>query len=535
MREIFSIGSRVEVNKNFATIRFIGQLIGQSGTWYGVEWDKPGTGKHKGDYNGIQYFTVSSEEKSASFVREKHLSRGCGLIEAIEERYMPIGKIDDSPDVINFSNMMGGREIQFVSRSKDGRCHKSKTVAWNLIQNDLDISGHNFGVLDEVPAKLSALFPRVLSLNLSKTLIDDVNVALDILSGLPNVSNFNISFNEFATRTVLCNYKPFQKVIKFYCDSVNLTFQDFAEITQLFPNLTTGSFAMNKITELDLPSTELPCFKNLEELALQGCELTQWSEVNKLSQLPNLKMLNLFQNKIHSVELNLKDGSEFPALQRLILAKNEIPDWQSFRDLTHLKNLKNLILYQNPLCELNKQRFRDEVIAKLPNLEVFNKTEIFKEERRSAAILYVKMYYSDWLKAGGSAKPSDALACTSVDRDFQTLHPTYARLFAEVGDGVVESENKCHKITSQLIKVNVIRKELDGKEAQAAEMKILGSMSISKVKLLIGRLLKLPSSAFNLSYRSHRFQDKDFAMDCDLKEIAYYSVENGDFIVAVLS
>ena len=534
MREIFTIGSRVEVNKNFATIRFVGQLIGQSGTWYGVEWDKPGTGKHQGEYNGIQYFTVSTEEKSASFVRDKHLRRGCGLIEAIEQRYMPIGKIDDSPDVINFTNM-GGREIQFITRSKDGRCHMSKTVAWNLIQNDLDVSGHNFGVLDEIPAKLGDLFPRVVSLNLSKTLIQDVNVALDILSGLPNVSNFNISFNEFATRTVLNNYEPFEKVTKFYCDAVNLNFQDFVEITQLFPSLTTGSFALNKVIELDLPSSGYTCFAKLEELGLQGCEITNWSEVNKLSPLPNLTMLNLFQNKIHNVELVAKDGSEFPALKMLILAKNDIPDWRSFRDITYLKNLNNLMLYHNPICELNKNRFRDEVIARLPNLEIFNKTEIFKEERRSAAILYVKMYYSDWVKAGGSAKAADALSCVSISHEFQELHPTFARLFAEVGDGVVEAENKCYKITSQLIKVNVIRKDSDGTEEQKAQLKILGSMSISKVKLLISRLLKLPSTGFSLSYRSHRFQDTEFAMDCDLKEIAYYSVENGDFIVAVLN
>ena len=58
-----------------------------AGTWYGVEWDEKERGKHKGNYNGRSYFTLRDvKDGSGSFVREKHLKRGIGVIEAISKR-----------------------------------------------------------------------------------------------------------------------------------------------------------------------------------------------------------------------------------------------------------------------------------------------------------------------------------------------------------------------------------------------------------------------------------------------------------------
>ena len=42
-----------------ATIRFIGEVKGTTGTWLGVEWDDPSRGKHNGSKDGIEYFRCS--------------------------------------------------------------------------------------------------------------------------------------------------------------------------------------------------------------------------------------------------------------------------------------------------------------------------------------------------------------------------------------------------------------------------------------------------------------------------------------------
>ena len=72
-----------------ATVRYVGQVDGQQGTWIGVEWDNAERGKHDGQTGGRQYFTCKKtwEDAPASFVREKRLKRGVTLVDAIREKY----------------------------------------------------------------------------------------------------------------------------------------------------------------------------------------------------------------------------------------------------------------------------------------------------------------------------------------------------------------------------------------------------------------------------------------------------------------
>ena len=43
------------------TIRYHGSVDGTDGVWYGIEWDDSSRGKHSGDKDGKQYFTVRWE------------------------------------------------------------------------------------------------------------------------------------------------------------------------------------------------------------------------------------------------------------------------------------------------------------------------------------------------------------------------------------------------------------------------------------------------------------------------------------------
>lgn len=49
-------GSRVQVDKDRATVMFIGQVGDSKGEWLGIEWDDPSRGKHDGTHQGISYF-----------------------------------------------------------------------------------------------------------------------------------------------------------------------------------------------------------------------------------------------------------------------------------------------------------------------------------------------------------------------------------------------------------------------------------------------------------------------------------------------
>ena len=51
------VGTRIVYSGHVGTIRFVGQVGGTKGTWFGVEWDDPKRGKHDGVKDGKRYFT----------------------------------------------------------------------------------------------------------------------------------------------------------------------------------------------------------------------------------------------------------------------------------------------------------------------------------------------------------------------------------------------------------------------------------------------------------------------------------------------
>jgi hypothetical protein len=87
-------GQRVVIGRNYkATVRYVGPVDGQAGTWVGLEWDEESRGKHDGSYGGKQYFECSKGRTNpGSLVRLEKLKsqriyRGISLEMAVEKRY----------------------------------------------------------------------------------------------------------------------------------------------------------------------------------------------------------------------------------------------------------------------------------------------------------------------------------------------------------------------------------------------------------------------------------------------------------------
>lgn len=80
------IGSRVKCNDDFGTVRYIGEVQGYKGLWYGIEWDNESRGKHDGCLDGIQYFKTS-KPSAGSFVRPNKIIPSKTCAEAIRQYY----------------------------------------------------------------------------------------------------------------------------------------------------------------------------------------------------------------------------------------------------------------------------------------------------------------------------------------------------------------------------------------------------------------------------------------------------------------
>jgi Leucine-rich repeat (LRR) protein len=94
--------------------------------------------------------------------------------------------------------------------------------------------------------------------------------------------------------------------------------------------------------------------------------------------MPNLEVLSLSVNKIST----LKDFATCQKLQELYLRKNNITDITEVRYLTNLPNLKVLWLWDNPCAEA--ANYREIVINALPNLVKLDNTNITSEEKINA-------------------------------------------------------------------------------------------------------------------------------------------------------
>ena len=89
----WQVGERVLVDKEQsepATVLYVGEVQGTHGDWVGVEFDRPGRGKHDGSHGGVRYFDCLGVGDVASFVRPGKLRRGVSMLQALNVKYRQV-------------------------------------------------------------------------------------------------------------------------------------------------------------------------------------------------------------------------------------------------------------------------------------------------------------------------------------------------------------------------------------------------------------------------------------------------------------
>ena len=83
-------GIRVQIANCKATVKYVGEIQGQEGTWIGLDWDDAARGKNEGSTGGKSYFQCS-KPGSGSFLRlgkfEAQTKPGCTVLAAVQDRY----------------------------------------------------------------------------------------------------------------------------------------------------------------------------------------------------------------------------------------------------------------------------------------------------------------------------------------------------------------------------------------------------------------------------------------------------------------
>jgi len=522
------LGARVKVGGEIATVRFRGEVPPTKGLWLGVEWDNPSRGKHDGLHNGVRYFTPVTPNcpTSCSFLRTEKVNWGIPLMKAISEKY---GAVEGATagvvaeDMHQLGKEMGARFFQVIGMDK-------VNAEQARLENLKTISVRNMSVNGGGSDNLGELLPRLRDLDMSETLLsnwDEVaricgQLKLEVLYLSQNVLPVPHSFTRLIPSFERLNHLVLGQTEM----SVVYTWPQIVTIAGDLPCLEVLQVHNNKITRIE--NINKNKFLKLKKLDLDGNCISSWSQdVDTLGDLPCLETLHLNGNKIDRIVVR---EDSFKCLRNLQLSFNLVDDWGSVGELDKLA-IRELRFRNNPVNEDTRDSTgRQLIIARIASLVVLNGSSIAAEvERKYAEFDYIKKYGEAYLAIKGMPEGE---AKTAAYQDFVQHHNRYIEIVSKYGEPEEgEFRKEAETLKASLVRVAVSCPDVIG----TADMvrKLPPTMTISKLRALLGRLVRKHAGGaeLKLSVVSSKQSDHEVVMDNDMRDLSFYSVEEGDKIL----
>jgi len=520
---MFEVGDRVEVGNERCTIRWIG-VVEESGEWLGVEWDKLNRGKHDGEHKDKSYFKPIRSGRNCSFIRKGKVSQhGIGLLEAVKNRYGEVeGKTAgvEQKEIEDLQAEIGARFVEVVGFDKvnkqQSRIKGLKTVS---VRN-MGVSGR-----DDADQDLSSELPSLRDLDLSESLISSWNEVFIMCNQL-KLHTLDVSNNLLPTNTIQLTKEKNNTLKHLVAGNMlysGYSWEDVTALVSILPSLTVIQLHKNNISTIK--SVDLNLFSSLSELDLDGNNLQDWSDVDNLSDLPQLKDLRLNGNKIANIDI--KHGS-FKQLRSLQLSDNCLTNWKCVGMLDRLR-LSELRMRNNPVHSSCKDEdvARAIMIARISSITHLNGTQISVTERKYAEIDYLKMHGQQWLALSKEDPGKDTILKDFLDNNnrYDKIVQTYGE--PEAGDGAKADTT----LKASLVKLKVRSPQVIG-SAETIK-KVPMSMSVAKLRALLYRLYKdqAGGSKLRISLVSSANQNQEIDMDNDMREVSFYSVSEGDTLL----
>ncbi|KAI9264302.1 hypothetical protein BDA99DRAFT_508948 [Phascolomyces articulosus] len=527
------VGDRIQVNRDFATVRFIGFVDGSKGEWLGVQWDDPTRGKHDGSHNGKRYFTSSSDsETSCSFIRfhptKVHTAQP--FLQVLMEKYLDDGTTTSNDPEKDLGHVYFGGNKNLVV----------ETVGFDKVQrkqsqlNSLTVVGlANLYVGSAgVPGEIIANNFRIRDLDLSKSLIRCWDTLADIVSQLPSLYILRLNYcrlespPEDPTLLYRNNTSPFTTLTTLALSNTLTTWSQVAKLEPLLPNLQDLQLGQNQIeTILDVQSDQ---FQQLQCINLENNHIQQWQDIQSLGNLKSLEILYLNGNKIPSIE-PISEGM-FASLIYLRIENNLLNQWSSWDRLNVLPSLKKLRSKGNPLFnETKAEDFPAHVVGRIHGLTVVDGNTLTGRERMDFERYYLKLCTSD----------------APTHEEISKIHPRYEELCDAHGEPELSTKSEKATLSDRLIGVTLTHRSdlpMDarskselGEPIKTIEKRLLRTMLIRNLRNIVQKLFRIPASRQQLYLLQHSPTGELMIMDLgdELRDLRFYSVEQGDEIVAI--
>lgn len=519
-----NIGQRVECMGSYGTLKYIGEVPPTKGIWLGVDWDEPYRGKHNGTFEGKFYFSTRYS-RSGSFVRSGKVKFGCDCVTAIHSRYGEVQGDEtagiDKSSLASVKKEMKAALFEVVGFDKVNKKQSQfdRLEVVNLKDELVNGAGP--------PGSLSKLCPRIKELDLSRNLLSCWESVAEITCQLPLLTTLTVSENRLTIPSDPASLKDaFIQLKHVVASRMEYTWSEVLTCCYMWPNLETLQIPFNNVSTINIPLSN--CLINLKVLDLEGNCICEWKEVNKLGSLPSLESLNLSDTALTEISFPTEDLNQktnlFPVLKQLYLSKNKISKWQSISELDKLEQLEELRFQENPLLEeTDPDTSRQLIISRIGRLQKLNGIQILREERKGAEYDYLKKYGRNWLDINKEENKDKLVA------DFISVHPRYPALIQKHGE---PEEGEVKIMTAALIK-QLINVEISCPKAGSRiyKKKLPLNMPVQKLASLVQKLFKTGNDTLCLSYISAKNPNIKAPLDNDMKEIGFFSVEEGDCII----
>ncbi|KAF4522685.1 hypothetical protein B566_EDAN010466 [Ephemera danica] len=508
------LGRRVECEGYRGTVRFVGEIEGTGcGTWLGVDWDDVSRGKHDGSHKEKRYFTTRYPT-SGSFVRPHKVNLGRTCSTAITEQYEPLQqeKLETMQrEAVFKANRAQVKVFEFVGFDE---AWEKTSQHENLSTIDLrcqQISGGD--------SSLSQLCPNLVELDVRQNLLSSWEDVASITKHLPKLRTLNISQNRMTSESDIDTLLPaFVHIQHLIAGQMELDSNDLLLVAKLFPNLLSFQLVGNNITTLDSSLCHL--LPKLQDFDLANNPLENWDEVFKLVRMNSLETLHLQNTGISEINFD-SILDPFPSLKTLFISGNKINDWISVSYLERLTKLEELSFRNNPVLNLeNFETNRQIVICRINHLKILDKIIITEVERRGASLDYLKKFGTLYLNCVNDPVKLE---------EFQKLHPCYQRLVDKYGaPEAAELVAGSTKLKNLLVNLSVSCPQTGSK----MQKKVPRTMKIQKLRgMLQKQFCAGMGNRLTILYKSQEKPNIHYEFDNDLKDLAFYSIQEGDEII----
>ncbi|KAI8145852.1 hypothetical protein BJV82DRAFT_602482 [Fennellomyces sp. T-0311] len=529
-----TVGDRIQVKEDFATVRFVGTVDGSKGEWLGVEWDDPARGKHDGSHNGKRYFASSSGQPTAcSFIRphptkvltarpfapvlvEKYLDPSTGTDAYVAEKDLGEVYFGGRKDLV--VETVGFEKVQ----RKQSQLSRLTVVGLADLQVGLagppgDIAKHNFQIRD---------------LDLSKNLVRSWDTLADIVIQLEKLTILRLNHCRIESPpddpSVLMRngVSPFAQLTTLGLSNTQIPWKQVERLEPLLPNLEELQLGRNQIDAIENVTPNQ--FQRLKWINLEDNTIHQWKAIESLGNLKSLEILYLNGNQIPSID-PISDGM-FASLVYLRVDNNALNHWSSWDHLNTLPSLAKLRSKGNPIFkETSPEHAAVHIIGRIKRLTVVDGNTLMGRERDDSERYYLKLCTRD----------------APTHEEIARIHPRYKELCDVHGEpNLGEKTEKAATLNDRLIGViithrpalplNAKSKAELGEPIKSVEKRLLATMLIRNLRNIVQKLFRIPASRQRLYLLQHAPSGELMAMDLndELRDLRFYGVVQGDEIVA---